>query len=133
MRTFNSSNAESQKGKIYKLFGRKLLQWTNVWNNIKEKVMSENNDDIDSKILIYFLDSFSHSIHNQEQEIDKQIGHDDNDYLRDDQELIWCSNFNALLVKRQQNRRIVAQQRLIEQQEYHVRNDDSDNDDDDNI
>jgi len=128
MRTFNSSNADTQKGKIYKLFGRKLLQWTNVWNNIKEKVVSENNGDIDNKILIYFLDSFSHSIHNQEQENDN----DDNDYLRDDQELIWCSNFNALLVKRQQHRRTVAQQRLIEQQEYQrEKNDDDDDDEND--
>lgn len=53
MKTFNQNTNDQKSGKIYKLFGRKLLQWTHAWNNIKEKVISENIE-IDHKILMYF-------------------------------------------------------------------------------
>jgi hypothetical protein len=110
MKTFNYNTPDNHKsGKVYKLFGRKLLQWTRAWNNIKEKVISENND-IENKILLYFLDSFSHSIYNHE--MNKHNNQEENDFLRNDQELIWCSNFNGLLLERQEKRRIKAQDRL---------------------
>jgi len=71
-----------------------------------------NNGDIDNLILTFFLDSFGYSINCNHNTTD-----DSNDYLRNDQELIWCTNFNELLIQRQEKRRDAAQQRLLEQQE----------------
>lgn len=83
-------------------------------------VLAMNNGDIEDSILIYFLDSFGYSLncnHNGD--------NDSTDYLRSDQELIWCKNFNELLIQRQEKRRDAAQRRLLEQQERLLEEQDS--------
>jgi hypothetical protein len=86
--------------------------WTNIWTSVREKVIVMNNGDIDNLILTFFLDSFGYSINSNH-----NITNVSNDYLRSDQELIWCTNFNELIIQRQEKRREAAQKRLIEQQE----------------